>query len=69
MALCIACQYTKLAHQIFDVVHDECKPAIELFELPIFRERLMARRFCKITCQLPTDDAQHIEVFPIERAW
>ena len=58
----------QLADQIFDVMRDKGEAAVELFELLAFGQSLLAARFGQIAGQLPANDAQHVEIFPIQRA-
>src|SRR3546814_13469386 len=67
VTLGIAREQRELARQILDVVHDEGEAAIEFVEPPRLGQGLLALRFGEIARRLLARDAQHIEIFPVER--
>ncbi len=66
MGFGIAGQQAQLARQVLDVVHDEGNTAVEIVEAPRLGQRGLPRLFSKIAGQLPTRDAQQIEILPIQ---
>ena len=68
MALGIAREERKLAHEILDVVKDEGKSAIEFFEALRIGERFLTHCFGKRACRLLAGGSQKVEILPVERA-
>ena len=68
MAFRIARQQAELARKVLDIVHHEGDAPIELVEPVRLQQRDLAVVLRQIACQLLPDDAQQVEILPIELA-
>ncbi len=68
MALGIAGEQGHLAHQISEIVQDEGEAATELLEALGLGERLAGSRLADQPRSLAADDAQHVEILPVDTA-
>ena len=61
-------QQAELARQVLDVVHDEGDAAVEIVEAARLFERVLAGLLGEVAGELLADDAQQVEVLPVELA-